>query len=204
MNITKVPNTTNFQSHFLNQVQLKKFDKNYNKFINENANFVILDGKNKFDLNAVSFALKKWKGANDLMNRIDTLAHWSSLLRDVNVYVITSQSKNFDKLNPKNILGFAGVKEIDKTSIELSYLQVSPKAANVNVKMPNSKGVGKAILKSLKNLYDYIELDSINDENTKKFYRHNGFVETENGHFVWKRCILIKLIKYLHNAVTIF
>ena len=177
---------------------IKKLNKSSGKFVDYPVNFVKLDRNNKTDLDALDMAAKKWKSAT-YIQQISTSAHWMNN-KPIDVYILTSQQSNFDKLHFANILGLASMRKEENTPSEflLRYLQVRPSAMNVNQKYKvNYKYVGTAILKSLKKIYNTISLQADNDKNIKNFYKHNGFIpDFEGSRHYWWSSNPIKRLKF--------
>ena len=172
----------------INSIIIKKYNKASEKFADYPVNFVKLDADNKDDLEAVNKIVHKWNGAK-YIRRIATSAHWMKE-KPIEIYALTSQSQNFEKLQSNYILGLAEMREdrYDSENTLLRYLQVRPGAMNVNQKHRiNYKYIGSAILKSLKPIYDNISLFADSNENIEAFYKHNGFIEDFKGakHYSW-------------------
>ena len=188
-------NSVSFGAIPINKVKIKKFDKAAKRYADYPATFVKLDSYNKGDIDAVDTVSKKWKEAK-YIQQISTAAHW---IKDkpIEVYALTSQQGNFEKLQANRILGLAEIRldENSKNTL-LHYLQVRPGAKHVNQKHKiNYKYVGTTILKSLKNIYNDIYLTADNDNNVIKFYKKNGFIDDFDGsrHFVWSISLLKRL-----------
>jgi len=181
----------------INKVKIKKYNKLSQTFMDYPANFVKIEADNKGDLEALDVVAKKWKGAK-YVQQISTSAHWMKD-RQIQVYALTNQSCNFEKLQANNILGLVEMRT-DKNNTNntlLHYLQVRPLAMNVNQKHKiNYKYVGSSIISSLKKIYKEMSLFSDNDIYVEKFYQKNGFVDDFNGsrHYVWSSNIF-KMLK---------
>ncbi len=192
----------------LNKVRVKRLDSKTNKFKNIPAYFVRLDAKNKGDLIAANSVAKNWKGAK-YIKKIATASHWMNVRNyvEIDVYALTTQSKEFENLNPNLILGMAEIRNNDVNNYyHINHLQVKPEAINVNKKDNKYKYIGSSILSSLKKVYKSLSLDSEDDKNIEAFYRRNGFFDdyTRDGRFIWHSDIIkrIKLCidKFLRKA----
>ena len=190
----------NFGAKYINTIKIKKFDEVSESFANYSVAFVKLDPNNKDDLRVVDAAVIQWKDA-DYIKKIATASHWIGKA-PIEVYALTTQKNNFNKLKPSKILGFA---EMRKDQIRLDfnwlyYLQVNPKAININKTNSSNqyKYVGTSILKSLKKIYNNISLYSVNIPPIIKFYKDNGFIKDFIGenHYLWTSNLLKRLKIY--------
>ena len=190
----------NFGAIPLKRVRVSKYDNKSKKFLPQEANFVILDKKNQNDITAINALPKLWEKAK-FIKPICTDTNWSISKEYINIYAVTLQKNNFDKLNPNLILGMADMREQQLDGNELSYLQVKPTARNLNSPYKMYKGVGSSVIKGLKKTYDQIYLTSIEDENTEMFYKNRGFIPVlkQVGDFVWYKNNLKKLKQHLDN-----
>ena len=200
-------NSINFKATPLNTVKIKKYNKINKKFMTQTVTFVQLDANNRFDLEAVETAAKKWKNA-PFMKEIATASHWMKNV-PIEVYAVTAQKNNFEKLQYKNILGFAEMRQDEKDSKfrELCHLQVNPSAININSKAAKKsyKGVGSSILTSLKKYYDYISLISVDNINIENFYLKNNFIRdyTQQNRFLWSHDF-IEMLKIHFNNLRVW
>ena len=190
-------NNISFGAVPINKVKIKKFNKKTNKFLDYPAYFVRLSKDNEQDIEVADSAAKKWKNAKYIQN-IATSAHWMPY-KPIDVYALTLQADDFEKLQYSNILGFSVMRRDDKNfnNTKLYYLQVRPNAINVNNKNKlNYKHIGKSIVSSVKKLYHNITLDSEDNQNIKDFYKSNGFIEDyyRKNHFAWNDNIFGRLL----------
>ena len=107
----------------------------------------------------------------------------------ISVYALTTQQKEFDKLSPERILGLAEITN-GGDEVVLEYIQTNPAYTyEEEINDRSYKGIGKALLNSLKNLkhINVITLSSLFSKLT--FYEENGFeVCKDNGYeMIWKR-----------------
>ena len=103
------------------------------------------------------------------------------------VYLATTQKDNFEKLDSNKIVGIAQISRNHILGAFLDYFQVKPDV--------NNKGIGSAILDSLKNMFNKICLMPLNDEKVIKFYEKNDFFEypKESNFYVWYKDILTNI-----------
>lgn len=189
----------------INTVIIKKFDKRAKKFVDYPATFVKLEPWNRSDIVAVDKAAENWKDSK-YASKIAVAARWINQI-PVEIYALTVQSKNFNRLKPGKILGLAEMRKDSSRPKEdwLYYLQVNPDAMNVNSDGKNSyKHVGSSILKSLKKIYSDMFLYSEDNPNIEKFYQNNGFIEDYilERHYHWSSNIFKRAKYHLVNAIS--
>ena len=191
----------------INDVVIKKLDKSTKEFIDYPAKFVKIDPDNKVDLSVLNLLVQKWKGAT-YIRRIATNSHWMKSRKyvEIDVYALTTQNNNFERLKPNKILGLAEMRNDadNPKNRKLWHLQVKPSAINVNNKNKQYKYVGSSMLDSLKKIYKNMSLCSDDNKNIKEFYKKNNFVEYYEGrnHFSWSSNLFTMLkirIKALKN-----
>lgn len=193
----------NFKAQPLNNIKVQKFCKKSKSFVPINTTFVKIDAKNKYDLAAVEAAAEKWKDAK-YMKKIATASHWMNAI-PIEIYALTTQEKNFNKLDYKRILGFAEMRpdNNDERFTALYYLQVKPQAMDIFTPQTEKtyKKVGSSILTSLKKVYKNISLFSEDNTIIKMFYKKNGFINDANynSRFLWSSSIFFKLRIYYEN-----
>ena len=187
----------------LYDTKIKKFDREKTGFVELPVNFVKLEPS---DIRIIDVLAETWEGA-EYINKIATASHWMKTV-PIDIYAITEQKNNFDRLDPLKILGIAEIRNDDMRQgfKQLHYLQVNPEAINVdNNGRKFYKLTGTTILNSLKKLYKNISLFSNENTNVKKFYENNGFIEDFMGknHYIWSTNIITKLkvmyYKYMHR-----
>ena len=181
----------------LNKLYIKKYDKSLKAFVDCPARFVKIEST-KSDLTAVNAVAKKWKKAK-YIQRIATASHWmnNSNSVEIDVYALTLQDKDFEKLKPKQIIGMVEMRNNPKNIKDriLQHIQVKPSAININNRNKKYKQVGCGIINSLKKIYKNMSLYSENSPNIKKFYEYNGFIEDYKGdnHYSWSSNIFRRL-----------
>ena len=193
--------SVSFGAKYIDFSFVKKYDKASKKFLPSRVSFVKLEAGNKDDIDALDFAEKKWAKA-DFMPKIATAGHWMEN-NPIEIYALTCQADNFEKLRGKDILAFAEIRNDDTfpNGKQLHYLQVRPNAQNVNSKQNKYKHVGKKTVLFLQKIYDEIYLFSKSDENIKSFYESCGFKEDFCGtdHFRWRADIFTRAKSYLRK-----
>ena len=200
-------NCVSFGAIPLNKVFIKKFDRDTGNFIPIEASFVKLDAKNKNDLKVTRSVAEQWQ-QNLYMKKIATAANWMDYV-PIDVYALTTQTKNLKKLKSKQILGFAEMRKDQNFPKyqQLYRLQVKPEAINVNQQNKKQyQKVGSAILDSLKQIYSNISLFSINSINVERFYRKNGFIMDyrHDGRFIWSDSLIERVKMHFSNLYVRF
>ena len=196
-------NRISFGAKPIYDTTIKRFDREQMGFVELPVKFVKLEPS---DIKMVDVLAETWEGAENI-NKIATASHWMKTV-PIDIYALTEQKEDFDRLNPLKILGIAEMREDNfrPKFKQLHYLQVKPGVINVN----NSgrkfyKYTGTAILNSLKKIYKNISLFSFENKNVKQFYEKNGFIEDFMGknHYIWSTNLLTKLKimydKYMHR-----
>lgn len=166
-----------------------------NKYIEADTHFILIDLNNQEDIQAIKKLASKWKQSlfgNSIIK--DFLDYSQSHSKSAKFYALTTQDKNFHTIEPHKILGLTEVHKrfLQPQKIDLWFLQVRPDSINVNTnEIPRYKGVGTAILDSLKQIYYSIELSALNNKKIKRFYRQNNFQEIpgSDGDYIWERGI---------------
>ena len=163
-------NRINFGAKPINDVTIKKWDKQTKKFADYPAKFVKIDSENPIDLSVLNTLAQKWKDAK-YIQQIATASHWMNVRKyvEIDVYALTSQQKDFEQLRQNKILGV--------------------------VEMRNEKA-GSSILDSLKKIYGKMSLFADEGKNIQKFYKKNGFIEDYQGknHYSWSSNIFERLV----------
>ena len=192
-----ITDRVSFGAKPINSVKIKKYNKSTKNFADYPVNFVRLNADCRNDLVAIDLAAQKWKGAT-YIQKIATASKWMKN-GQIEVYALTSQQKNFDKLQANNILGLAEMRFDEKNpkNMILNHLQVRPNAMNVNqLNKTNYKYIGSSILTSLKKIYKHISLSTDGNENVERFYKHNGFIDEYkgSGDFRWSKNPIKRLL----------
>lgn len=183
-------------------ILINKYNNATKQFEKIPTNFIRLDSYNE-DIKAVEAAASAWTNAL-YIKKIATASHWMKTL-PIEIYALTIQKDNFDKLEHEKILGFAEMRNDDNNPRYkwLYRLQVKPEATNVNNNNKIYNYVGTNIIKSLKKIYKNISLFSIKNPNIEKFYKNNGFIEDYRGekHYVWTSNLITRFKIYLDKLI---
>ena len=171
-----------FGAKFINNVNIGKLQQGVAKYCNCEVSFLEIDPHNTGDIKALENCSKYWsyaKYADSIYHAASALRNDSKYYKDNKVYVLTSQTDVFEKLNDDKILGMVHVSPFADKSLFIEHIQVKPDIIYVN--KPDYKGVGTGILNSLKELTHKISLFPTKDESVRNFYERNGFFEFPVG-----------------------
>ena len=185
-NITPV----NFGATFIKSVEIKKYNPKTNLFNPINASIVKYDATNKCDLKSMETAVRDWKGQVFAENIVENASEMrdSDYKRAQNqIYLLTEQNENFDRLKSSKILGMANMKQWFDASDELAYLQTRPDSMHKFKRRP-FKGVGKAILDTVKELYKKKPIELNASYSAAKFYEKEGFeiIDPDHMRYRWE------------------
>ena len=192
-------NRINFGAKPINDVTIKKWDKQTKKFADYPAKFVKIDSENPIDLSVLDTLAQKWKDAK-YIQQIATASHWMNVRKyvEIDVYALTSQQKDFEQLRQNKILGVVEMRNDPNNSKyrKVWYLQIKPSVMNVNNQHNKYEKAGSSILDSLKKIYGKMSLFADEGKNIQKFYKKNGFIEDYQGknHYSWSSNIFERLV----------
>lgn len=174
----------NFKAREISIKNVMRLNPQSKRYLPERVSFVELDLASSNDLKI----LKKLKRSWALSFVSDIYKQVKSTQAD-SVYLLTTQSENFNKLKSKNILGIAETAKSDGDEVVLEYLQTHPNYINDNSNpSPQYKGIGTALLSSIKGLnLQAIRLNSV--FSAMPFYEKNGFKPDLflEGAMIWKK-----------------
>lgn len=188
---------TNFNGVFLNKAVAGKYNQKKGRYENIGLSFVKLNPHDINDIKTLESITKSWMYDtfsiniyNDALDVYNNKFKWKIFeeTRNENTfYAPTSQENNFEHLDYRKILGICSARELAERDSHLLNLQVKP---DYIYKMQSEyKGLGTAIITSLKNIYDKIELFSSKSKSVRDFYLKNGFVNIGDSltKFLWKK-----------------
>lgn len=181
-----------FGAKFINHATINKLDSVTNKYTPKKVSFAEFDPKN--DYAALDSGVRRYWGYEYISDEIlkeAELLHYGDLdSKEHKVYILTEQNGNLKKLAPDKIIGLAKINEIFPGEIFINWFQVRPDIAfkKTSENSPRSiEHVGKAIINSLKNIYQKsIRLSST--FNAANFYEKHGFeiTDLEKMMYIWK------------------
>lgn len=101
------------------------------------------------------------------------------------IYLLTEQNEKFDRLKSSKILGMANMKQWFDSSDELAYSQTRPDSMHKLKRRP-FKGVGKALIDTIKDMYKNIELTA--SYNAAQFYEKQDFkiIDPDHMRYRWE------------------
>lgn len=153
---TMISNNISFGAKFLSSSTIQKYDRAKNIFVDKGVSLVQFEPQNSSDKLAIKIANNKW-GRYFIGQSIYLCADMLSkkeASKEVNkILMLTEQTDNFKKLDATKILALAQTQQNKNLPMELKWLQVDPKFQYSNDGR-TIKHVGKAIVDTLKNIYD--------------------------------------------------
>lgn len=178
-----------FGARYISNDNIKQLDFLKRSYGLRKVNIVQIDGTNEADVIAVSKAVKSWKDekyASSIQYTLNSIFAKFIAPKERTIFAITTQNKNYGKLNNKKILALAEVNTNLPDRINLDYIQVNPNYA-YSLKSRKYKGIGSCMLNFLKqNFHKPITLKS--DFQVTDFYTQNNFdvLEADEFIYIWK------------------
>lgn len=182
-------NSISFGARYITGGSIQQRDILTRVYSPRKVSIVQIDGVNEADVKAVSNAVKKWKNAvyaPAIRSMLDCIFAGFVSQKEQSVLAITTQKKNFNKLNSKKIIALAEIDKRNNDEVHLDYLEVNPKYAYPE-KSRKYKGIGSCMLDFLKNFYKKtITLNS--DFKVTEFYTRNKFNVLQEGKldYIWE------------------
>ena len=184
MNII-IQNKIPFNAHFVRNTTLLKYDTDSHKYEPDTVSFVKFDPDNKKDFEAIDKLKNKWqdsilishvKKCGTRMIKKDPYANGA------NIFAVTSQTEDFDNLDPKKILSLAQTENVGYKKIYLRAIERNPENNEY-------KKIGTATINALKEEYNKITLNSLKE--AVDFYIHCGFKKKSNdaNEFYWRKSL---------------
>ena len=185
-------NSTLFKAKFISVETVGKAVKDGHGYSNQPVSFVKIDPSNLGDIKALKYAAKFWENDKFALNiyyAACALRNKSKYYKDHEVYALTAQRANYEKLEKNDILGLVQVSPLEDKSMFIEHFQVNPEL--LNNEKPNYKGVGTAILNLLKLLNNKISCFPSAEKSVKNFYIKNGFEKTPDvlNYYVWQKTV---------------
>ncbi len=185
-------NNTLFKAKFVNVEKVGKALNNGHGYSNQHVSFVKIDPSNSGDIKALEYAAKYWENDKFALNiyyAACALKNKSKYYKNHEVYALTTQTADYEKLEKKDILGLVQVSPLEDKSMFIEHFQVNPEL--VNNMQPKYKGVGTAILYLLKQLNNKISCFPLADKSVKDFYIKNGFKKYPDvlNYYVWQKTV---------------
>lgn len=139
-----------FKAHLVSTTTAKKII-NKQDLKDVELNFVRLNPSASEDVVSLNDTCYLWGNNAEFANRINTYFQKDNS-RNLQFFAITEQSQNFNKLNPKQILGLAQTSDSGSGNVFIEQLQVSPEH-NHYAKRAAFKNLGTSIVDSIKKLF---------------------------------------------------
>ena len=177
-----------FKSHYINnKFQVGQYITKTSKYSNVHVPFVKIDRNNKTDMKALEYAAEYWEHDKYAQN-----IYYDAITMQRNdkssIYALTSQFFDIERhLDPEKILGLIHVRPIEGDGLFIEHIQVNPEY--IYNREPKHKGIGSAILNSLKTMCSKIMCFPATEKSVKNFYKKNGFIEIGEGTncYVWDK-----------------
>ena len=178
MRIEKFSNVS-YKAKFLNKAEVKKLIKgSYPCSERKNVNFIKIESLNTDDIKALSNAAKYWqdsKFSTNIYYVACALRNESQYYKNHELYALTEQETDFEKPDSDKLLGLVHVSPNDDGYTLIEHIEVNPKY--LYIKEPEYRGLGTAMLNSIKQIYDRISCYPLSARSVINFYEKNGFVK---------------------------
>lgn len=183
-----------FKANYISPATIVRINNSNYGF--KQVSFVEIDPMYKNDRLSVNKAAVSWDRhggegfAYDICEALNQIYCSGQNNDDKRFFAITTQRNDFERLAYDDILALAQVttpeeSEYHSNSKYIDFLQIDPEYQKSNV-YRTFKGVGTAMLNSIKKLYNdkNILLDSV--ESAIEFYTKNGFKEIESLKMIFR------------------
>lgn len=175
--------TINFTARLVSNPTIKE-RRTLFKYDDVSASIVELDNTNSADLTALNITSKQWE--NKGSKYVDDMSNIANNgIKETNIgmnhyYALTTQTKDFDRLEPNKILGLMMFHESNIENNEISILEVNPttnKSMNIFRKY---KKVGKSLVEYVKSKFPKKDIDVWADYGARGFYKKMGFIQNSS------------------------
>lgn len=182
-------NNISFNGNFIKPAIIKKLNKD-NKYIPHQASIIQIDTANKKDIFALKEAYRDWDTTPSTLSFSDIIYEDAKDIHNMGTdngfhkfFVLSNQKKDFDNLNHDEILAMTEISSYpDSKKISIEALEVHPDH-NYWSQNRNYKGIGRAFLDSIKQVFKDKEINVRSVPSALDFYRQNGFYPiTRNSH----------------------
>ena len=180
----------NFKANYLSTTRVQRRMSN-NKVQDYKVAFVEFKPTNSKDLYAIKDVSRSWDDGETFAKNIfddiqEDYYRASSGSPKYQYYGITRQKTDFQTPLPDEILAHKKIKKISDTRNELVYLQVDP-TQNMFAQEALFKGIGTAVLDSIKTLLKGKEIILQPVESAINFYKSNKFLNLEfSNKLIWR------------------
>lgn len=143
------------------------------------VSIVEIDRHNFEDMHALGTTSTTWteKGAQFLGTMYENALHgytYKDVMKD-HFLALTTQTSDFEKLEPNKILGVMQFAETRNPENEILFLEVNPETCRTFNFIRQYKKVGTRIIDYVKSKYSEKDIYVRSARNAVKFYKKNGF-----------------------------
>ena len=179
-----------FGAKYLNNCFIGKLDESTNKYNQVPSSFIQIDPKNENDIEALANVAKYWRNSKFSTNIYYAACasrNESKYYKNNKIFALTSQLSDFDRLDDLKILGIVNVNELEPKHFFGEHIEVHPDI--VYSVIPEYKGVGTALDKSLKQFCNKMSIFPLKLKSVRDFVKRNGYIEhpSNTNLFVWYR-----------------
>lgn len=179
-------NTSFNNQSFLGQYISKGNVKTNNRFFpNKRVSIVELKPSDSRDIETLDDIKKDWRWSDfstAILVDAETVNRHPEDAELFNFYVVTTQKKNFEKVDPKKVLAQAEISkdELSDNRVWIEYLQVRP---DCKFGLPNRpyKRVGATFLDFCKEQFKGKKLLVCSLDDVVNFYKDAGFIQNNRG-----------------------
>ena len=188
MKIENISNT-HFRAKLIYNPNIGKKDI-YPNYFQERISFVKINPKNDKDIKALEQAVGTWLydrfGAN-VLYATRACRNGSEYYKNHSTYALSSQKSDFDNLDGNKILGLVHTSPENGNTTFIEHIQANPEM--IYQKVPEYKGIGTAILNSLKEFSSRIRCYPSKEESVINFYLRNDFVRSKDffNEYTWQK-----------------
>ena len=166
-----------FRANYISSEQIKIKSLN-DEYAPEKASFIELNPKTLQDISAVEWMMGNWQGNHFTENIYDTFISPAS---GDTFFALTTQKKDFEKINPKQILGIALISPSEKDNeINIDFLETAPlytysKRNSTTQNKPFYKWIGSAMIDGILKKFNDKTVSLFATTKSIPFYRAKNF-----------------------------
>ena len=177
-----------FKASLVNKVKIGKLING--KYANQSVSFVKINPMNQGDIDALEYCSKYWendKFAKNIYYAACALKEKSKFYEGSTIYALTSQKSGFKHLDKEKILGVIHTSHYLNNPMFIEHIQANSDI--LKMQEPIYKGMGSAILNSLKRISNEVSCFPSREKSVKDFYKKNGFKKQpfSLNFYIWKR-----------------
>lgn len=170
--------TINFTANFLKTTKIPKLN-NDGKYSNAKVSLVELNKKDNSDKNALKKVANLWNEkeftyASEIFYDAAKPFEYDNITKE-HYYALTTQSENFENLEPEKILGLNVFSETTKPENELNWLQTDPSQRYGSIEKRQYTEIGKTIVEYLKEHFTNKPISVFAADDAINFYKQLGF-----------------------------